>query len=68
MTVVVLAVFVISVLTLTYAAIAPQHTVPPYRLSPSSWINYTTVTGVFLQDDADTDPKDFDYVLRTCLP
>lgn len=30
--------------------------------SNSHYINYTTVTGFFLQDDSSTNPSSFDYV------
>ncbi|KAB2577541.1 putative phosphoglycerate mutase protein [Lasiodiplodia theobromae] len=33
----------------------------PYGVSNTSHINYTTVTGFFLQDDPATDPSNFDY-------
>ena len=29
---------------------------------PTYYRKYSTVTGYFLQDDADTDPRSFDYV------
>lgn len=29
----------------------------------ATYINYTTVTGYFLQDDASTSPSTFDYVI-----
>lgn len=31
-------------------------------LKHKSWINYTTVTGFFLQDEESTNPTGFDYV------
>lgn len=39
----------------TPAAILP-------RIRGSEWINYTTLTGFFLQDEVDTIPSGFDYV------
>jgi hypothetical protein len=31
-------------------------------LSEASYVNYTTVAGYFLQDEATTDPSTFDFV------
>ena len=39
----------------TAAAILP-------RIRGTEWINYTTLTGFFLQDEVDTVPSGFDYV------
>jgi hypothetical protein len=46
------------------ATAAPQPTLAPRHNNHdgSSYINYTTVTGFFLQDEATTDPSTFDYV------
>lgn len=33
----------------------------------SHYLNYTTITGFFLQDEASTDPSTFDYV-GSCRP
>jgi hypothetical protein len=53
---------------ITCAAVAaPQPTalaVIP-RLSSNEYINYTTVTGFFLQDEPTTNPGTFDYVRYT---
>lgn len=53
---------------ITCAAVAaPQPTalaVVP-RLSSNEYINYTTVTGFFLQDEPTTNPGTFDYVRYT---
>ena len=35
--------------------------------SNSHYINYTTVTGFFLQDDVATNPSSFDYVSEIAL-
>lgn len=46
---------------------APKPTQAPVA---SNWVNYTTVPGFFLQDDAETNPTGFDYVSiprRTCI-
>jgi hypothetical protein len=46
------------------AVAAPQPTtlaVLP-RLNSNEYLNYTTLTGFFLQDDPATDPNTFDYV------
>ncbi len=49
------------------ASPAPQPTLPAVLARdhghPSSpWINYTTLTGLFLLDDPSTNPSTFDYV------
>lgn len=55
---------------ITCAAIAaPQPTslaVLP-RINSNEYINYTTLTGFFLQDDPATNPSTFDYVLSVFL-
>ena len=45
----------LSLASTTLAAILP-------RIRGSEWINYTTLTGFFLQDEVDTIPSGFDYV------
>jgi hypothetical protein len=37
------------------------------RAAPQPYVNYSAVTGYFLQDAPDTDPTTFDYVrTKTC--
>lgn len=37
------------------------------RTAPQPYVNYSAVTGYFLQDESNTDPTTFDYV-RTTSP
>lgn len=43
----------------TSSSASPTTTLPP---GEPRWVNYTTVTGIFLQDDETTNPTGFDYV------
>ncbi len=47
---------------LALAAPAPTPAALFPRLRGSEWVNYTTLTGFFLQDDVATVPGTFDYV------
>lgn len=51
-------------LTLAAPAPAPEPTAAALlpRIGGTEWINYTTLTGFFLQDESDTVPGGFDYV------
>jgi hypothetical protein len=60
----------LGLFAITCAAIAaPQPTslaaLP--RINPNEYINYTTITGFFLQDDPATNPSTFDYVWSVLL-
>jgi hypothetical protein len=35
--------------------------------APQPYVNYSTVTGYFLQDEPSTDPSTFNYVSRFCF-
>jgi hypothetical protein len=56
--------------TLGFFAITCTATAAPHptslavlpRISSNEYINYTTLTGFFLQDDPATNPSTFDYV------
>lgn len=56
----------ISCEALALAAPAPAPTPAALlpRLRGSEWVNYTTITGFFLQDDVATVPGTFDYVCK----
>lgn len=53
-----------GILALANATPAPLPTLAAVlpRTSGDKWINYTTLTGFFAQDDAATVPGTFDYV------
>lgn len=54
---------VTSMLAVTCATAGPPlPTATALARSGISWINYTTITGYFLQDDSSTIPGTFDYV------
>jgi hypothetical protein len=52
-----------SALTGTAAAATANGNVG--RAAPQPYVNYSAVTGYFLQDEPDTNPTTFDYVLLT---
>ena len=55
--------------TVNYAVLSVLPTVQAWKLARqgNGYINYTTITGFFMQDEADTDPSTFDYVSSQLL-
>lgn len=54
--------------SLVLTALAASYVDARLMSSGQGYINYTTVTGYFLQDDPSTNATSFNYVSRRCLP